>query len=167
MAHWTIKKEHDIEDDESNNIILITDDDQEFETMFDAPDKYVAALNQGIELSNEEAHTVSFLHKHYPIETAIDAVTAFRFKESVDVVDAKFMLAPGIDEVKERLQLIDSPDIKELLAGAGISGRKYAKEIMEPERTIRNRLNEHNNKTELSFSQKFVAMVLLCSKYSP
>lgn len=161
MAHWIAKKEWSGDGDgECDNIVFVSDNGLEVKTMFDVGDDYLASLKQGIHLTPTEQHTINFLSANYNLTTAIDVVTAFRFKNVDDVVVAKFMLAPNLTESRRYLEYVDSFDIKDLLNTSNFSGRKYAKEIEEPERTINNRLNEFNNKTCLSFSQKFTAMVL-------
>ncbi len=162
MAHWSIKKEYS-DREEHNLIVFITDDEIEFETMFDAPDEYVVALQQGVKLNVQESGAIVFLENIYPIETAIDVVTAFRFKEGEDVIDAKFMLAPSLQEAQKHLEYVDSQDIQKLLDDSDISINKFAKTIQAPVRTVRDKMNVHKSKSQLSFAEKYLANVLFYS----
>lgn len=157
MAHWTIKSEID-NGTEHDLIVLITNDGREFETMFDAPDQYIESLRQGIGLTTDETGAIVFLTKHYSFETAADVVTAFRFKDDDDVVDAKFMLAPHPDE--SDFSLFDVWDAKDCLKMAGISGRKFSKILHVSERTMRNRLNPNEGRSTLNLAEKYLLKVL-------
>ena len=165
MAHWIIRSEAteypDGTQETISNIVFVDSEGNETRTMFDIfDDKYEKLLPQGIELTRDEIGTIKVLEGVYGIHAAIDVVTAFRFKNKEDIADAKFMLAPGIQEAQETLEHVDSQDIKALLDGAGISINKYAAQIHAPVRTIRDKMNIHKTQSQLSFAEKYVANVL-------
>ncbi|BAS67640.1 MAG: hypothetical protein DSY43_01840 [Gammaproteobacteria bacterium] len=167
MPHWKTKDEItlcvDGISEQFKNIVFVDDKGNEFATMFDASEEYEYALSQGVEVSNDEIIVINFLSKHYPTETAIDVVTAFRFQTADDKVDAKYMLAPTLKEARQDFDCVDSQDIKEFLFENGFSASKFAKEILVSERTIQHRFNI-NDERELSLSEKYLAKVLLYSK---
>jgi hypothetical protein len=158
MSYWTIKQEKK-ENDECGFMVFIDDNNNEFETVINIPKKYHNDLIKGVKVKEIEQSTIDFLSEFYSIETAISVVAAFRFKDKDDLIDAKFLLSPSIQEAKKHLEFIDDTDIKMLLKSVRISSSAFARKILVPERTMRDRLNESKS-SKLSFSEKYLAYLI-------